>query len=251
MAKFQKNKNYFMVKTAKSSRAIRGSISCDNTTMNLLQANDFVADSIRKQMQQKNILVINIVSSAGSGKTTLLQATAKYLKDKIRMSVLVGDLETERDAIRIREAGIDALQIVTGGICHLEAQMIWQGMQQINLDNVDVLFIENVGNLVCPASFDLGEDYRVTLLATTEGDDKPKKYPKMFLTSEMMIVSKCDLLPYLPFSLDAVIADAKDVNPNIEVQQLSGTTGDGIDRWCNWLLEKVREKKEAFAEVDS
>ena len=240
-----------MIKTAKSSRAIRGTISCDNTTMHLLQANDFVAESIRKQMQQKNILVINIVSSAGSGKTTLLQATAKHLKDKIKMSVLVGDLETERDAIRIREAGIDALQIVTGGICHLEAQMIWQGMQQINLDNVDVLFIENVGNLVCPASFDLGEDYRVTLLATTEGDDKPKKYPKMFLTSEMMIVSKCDLLPYLPFSVDAVIADAKDVNPNIEVLQLSGTTGDGIDAWCAWLLEKVREKKEAFAEIVS
>jgi len=240
-----------MVKTAKSGRAVRGTISCDNTTMHLLQANDFVADSIRKQMQQKNILVINIVSSAGSGKTTLLQATAKHLKDKIKMSVLVGDLETERDAIRIREAGIDALQIVTGGICHLEAQMIWQGMQQINLDNVDVLFIENVGNLVCPASFDLGEDYRVTLLATTEGDDKPKKYPKMFLTSEMMIVSKCDLLPYLPFSIDAVIADAKDVNPNIEVLQLSGTTGDGIDSWCNWLLEKVKEKKEAFVEVVS
>ena len=238
-----------MIKTAKSSRAIRGSISCDNTTMNLLQANDFVADSIRKQMQEKNILVINIVSSAGSGKTTLLQATAKHLKDKIKMSVLVGDLETERDAIRIREAGIDALQIVTGGICHLEAQMIWQGMQQINLENVDVLFIENVGNLVCPASFDLGEDYRVTLLATTEGDDKPKKYPKMFLTSEMMIVSKCDLLPYLPFSVDAVIADAKDVNPNIEVLQLSGITGEGLDAWCNWLLEKVREKKESCEEV--
>jgi hydrogenase nickel incorporation protein HypB len=238
-----------MVKTAKSGRTVRGTISCDNTTMHLLQANDFVAESIRKQMKEKNILVLNIVSSAGSGKTTLLQATAKYLKDKIKMSVLVGDLETERDAIRIREAGIDALQIVTGGICHLEAQMIWQGMQQINLENVDVLFIENVGNLVCPASFDLGEDYRVTLLATTEGDDKPKKYPKMFLTSEMMIVSKCDLLPYLPFSIDAVVADAKDVNPNIEVLQLSGTTGDGIDEWCTWLLEKVREKKEAFAEI--
>ena len=238
-----------MIKTAKSSKAVRGTISCDNTTMHLLQANDFVADSIRKQMQQKDILVINIVSSAGSGKTTLLQETAKHLKDKIKMSVLVGDLETERDAIRIREAGIDALQIVTGGICHLEAQMIWQGMQQINLDNVDMLLIENVGNLVCPASFDLGEDYRVTLLATTEGDDKPKKYPKMFLTSEMMIVSKCDLLPYLPFSADAVIADAKDVNPNIEVLQLSATTGDGIDAWCTWLLEKIREKKEAFAEV--
>jgi len=175
-----------IVKTQKSARNIRGTVACDNTTMHLLQANDFVADAIRKDMQQRNILLVNITSSAGSGKTTLMQETARRLQHKLKMAVLVGDLETERDAERIRETGIQALQIVTGGICHLEAQMVWQALQGMSLDGLDLLFVENVGNLVCPAAYDLGEDYRVTLLSTTEGDDKPKKYPRMFLTSELM-----------------------------------------------------------------
>lgn len=213
------------------------------------QANDFVAEAIRKEMKERNILMINITSSAGSGKTTLMQETVKRLKDKINMAVLVGDLETERDADRIRQVGGNALQIVTGGICHLEAQMIWQAMQGINLEGVELLFVENVGNLVCPASFDLGEDYRVTLIASTEGDDKPKKYPKMFLTSELMLVSKADLLPYLPFSVEAVVKDAREVNPNIEAITISSTSGVGIDEWCNWLTERVAEKKEALVEL--
>lgn len=238
-----------MNKVAKSSKTARGAVACDNTTMHLLQANDFVAQSIRRRMAEQNILLINITSSAGSGKTTLLQETAKRISDRVKMKVLVGDLETERDADRIRQAGIDALQIVTGGICHLEAQMIWQGMENLNLEGVELLIIENVGNLVCPASFDLGEDYRVTLLATTEGDDKPKKYPRMFLTSELMLVSKADLLPYLPFSVEAVVADARDVNPHIGVLEISSTSGQGMDEWCNWLLEKVKEKQEAAKEV--
>lgn len=229
-----------MIRTSKN---MRGTVQCDNTTMHLLQANDFVADAIRQEVAKRNILLINIVSSAGSGKTTLLQETARRLKDKLTIKVLVGDLETERDADRIRQTGIDALQIVTGGICHLEAQMIWQAMQKLNLEGTDILIIENVGNLVCPASFDLGEDYRVTLIATTEGDDKPKKYPRMFLTSEMMLVSKSDLLPYLPFSVEAVVKDAKEVNPDIEHMTVSSTSGQGIDEWCNWLIEKAKEKK--------
>lgn len=238
-----------MDKIQKSTKAARGTLACDNTTMHLLKANDFVAESIRKQMNEKNILLINITSSAGSGKTTLLQETAKRIGDQVKMKILVGDLETERDAIRLRETGVDALQIVTGGICHLEAQMIWQGMESLNLDGVELLIIENVGNLVCPASFDLGEDYRVTLIATTEGDDKPKKYPRMFLTSELMLISKTDLLPYLPFSIQAVIDDAKDVNPNIEVLEISSTKNIGIDKWCDWLLEKVAEKQAAGKKV--
>lgn len=232
-----------MDKVAKSSKAARGTVTCDNTTMHLLKANDFVAESIRKQMKTQNILMINITSSAGSGKTTLLQETAKRIGDKVNMKILVGDLETERDADRLREAGADALQIVTGGICHLEAQMIWQGMENLDLEGVELLIVENVGNLVCPASFDLGEDYRVTLMATTEGDDKPKKYPRMFLTSEMMLVSKVDLLPYLPFSVDAVVADARDINPDLKVIELSTIKDIGVDEWCNWLLEKVAEKQ--------
>ena len=234
-----------MDKIQKSNKAARGTVTCDNTTMHLLKANDFVAESIRKQMAEKNILMINMVSSPGSGKTTLLQETARKLGDRVKMKILVGDLETERDADRLREAGADALQIVTGGICHLEAQMIWQGMENLDLDGVDLLIVENVGNLVCPASFDLGEDYRVTLIATTEGDDKPKKYPRMFLTSELMLVSKVDLLPYLPFSVDNVVADARDINPNLDVIEISSIKDQGIDEWCNWLLERVAEKQKA------
>ncbi|MEM6539546.1 MAG: hydrogenase nickel incorporation protein HypB [Bacteroidota bacterium] len=227
----------------KSTKAARGSVQCENTNIHLLKANDFVADSIRKEMARTKTLLINITSSAGSGKTTLMQETAKKLQDKINMAVMVGDLETERDAQRIRETGVHALQIVTGGICHLEAQMVHQVLDQFDLENLDLLFIENVGNLVCPASFDLGEDFRVTLIATTEGDDKPKKYPKMFLTSDMMLVSKADLLPYLPFSVAAVTQDAREVNHELEVIQISSIKVEGIDEWCNWLLEKVNAKK--------
>lgn len=234
-----------MEKVAKSNKAARGSVTCDNTTMHLLKANDFVAESIRKQMKEQNILMINITSSAGSGKTTLLQETAKRIGDKVKMKILVGDLETERDADRLRDVGADALQIVTGGICHLEAQMVWQGMENLDLTGVELLIVENVGNLVCPASFDLGEDYRVTLIATTEGDDKPKKYPRMFLTSELMLVSKVDLLPHLPFSVDVVVQDARDINPTIKVIELSTIKGIGVDAWCDWLLEKVKEKQAA------
>ena len=237
-----------MEKVQKSTKAARGTVTCDNTTMHLLKANDFVAEGIRKKMAEQNTLLINITSSAGSGKTTLLQETVKRIGEKVKMKILVGDLETERDADRLRDSGGDALQIVTGGICHLEAQMIWQGMESLDLDGVELLIIENVGNLVCPASFDLGEDYRVTLIATTEGDDKPKKYPRMFLTSELMLVSKVDLLPYLPFSVDAVVADARDINPSLKVIEVSSTENIGIDAWCNWLLEKVQEKQTAAKE---
>jgi hydrogenase nickel incorporation protein HypB len=231
------------LRVPKSNKNARGTVACDNTTMHLLQANDFVADAIRKNIADRNILMVNVVSSAGSGKTSLMQETVKRLGQKINIAVLVGDLETERDAERIRQVGGNALQIVTGGICHLEAQMIWQAMQSINLDGVELLFVENVGNLVCPASFDLGEDYRVTLIATTEGDDKPKKYPKMFLTSELMVVSKSDLLPYLPFSVEAVTKDAREINADLEVITISSMNGDGMDEWCNWLINRVEEKK--------
>ncbi len=237
-----------MTKVSKSTKAGRGTINCDNTTMHLLKANDFVAESIRKRMADENILMVNITSSAGSGKTTLLQETARRIGDKVNMKILVGDLETERDADRLRDVGADALQIVTGGICHLEAQMIWQGIEQIDLSGTELLIVENVGNLVCPASFDLGEDYRVTLIATTEGDDKPKKYPRMFLTSELMVVSKTDLLPYLPFSVDAVVQDARDINPDIDVLEISCLADEGVDQWCNWLLERVEMKRQSKAQ---
>ncbi len=229
----------------KSNRAPVGSVQCESTTLNLLKANDFVAKAIREQLP--GILVINICSSPGSGKTTLMQETGKLLKGKLNMAVLVGDPETERDAIRMKEVGINALQIVTGGMCHIEAQMILQALDHINLESVDVLFIENVGNLVCPAAFDLGEDYRVTLVSCTEGDDKPKKYPRMFLTSELLLVSKSDLLPYVPFSVDAVMQDARDINADLDVITISSLKGDGLEEWCDWLTKKVGEKKSRLA----
>lgn len=225
----------------KSNQASVGAVQCENTTLNLLKVNDFVAKAIRDRLP--DILVINVCSSPGSGKTTLMQETGKRLRGRLNMAVLVGDPETERDAIRMRDVGINALQIVTGGMCHIEAQMIYQALDHIDLTGVDLLFIENVGNLVCPAAFDLGEDLRVTLLASTEGDDKPKKYPRMFLTSELMVVSKADLLPYVPFKVENVIQDARDVNPDIEVLTISSTTGEGLDAWCDWLLAKVEAKK--------
>lgn len=226
----------------KSNQAAVGSIQCDNTTLNLLKVNDFVAKAIRDRLS--DVLIINVCSSPGSGKTTLMQETGKRLKDTLNMAVLVGDPETERDAVRMRDVGINALQIVTGGMCHIEAQMIYQALDHIDLTGVDLLFIENVGNLVCPAAFDLGEDYRVTVLACTEGDDKPKKYPRMFLTSELLIVSKADLLPYVPFSVEAVTKDAREVNADIEVMSISSLNGEGLDQWCQWLIEKVKAKKE-------
>jgi hydrogenase nickel incorporation protein HypB len=206
-----------------------------------------VAKAIREKLP--HILIINVCSAPGSGKTTLMQETAKRLGDKLNIAVLVGDPETERDAVRMRDVGINALQIVTGGMCHIEAQMILQALDHIDLTGVDLLFIENVGNLVCPAAFDLGEDYRVTLLASTEGDDKPKKYPRMFLTSELLLVSKSDLLPYVPFSMEAVTKDAREVNPDINVLTISSLKGDGLDEWCNWLVQKVDEKKNSSGRV--
>jgi hydrogenase nickel incorporation protein HypB len=232
----------------KSNRAPAGSVQCESTTLNLLKANDFVAGAIRQRLP--GILVVNICSSPGSGKTTLMQETGKRLAGRVSMAVLVGDPETERDAVRMREVGINALQIVTGGMCHIEAQMILQALDHIDLSGVDLLFIENVGNLVCPAAFDLGEDLRVTLLASTEGDDKPKKYPRMFLTSELMLVSKADLLPYVPFSVEAATKDARDINPELEVITLSSLKGEGLDKWCAWLLEKVGQKK-ALADMQT
>jgi hydrogenase nickel incorporation protein HypB len=228
-----------------------GTIQVHDVSLNLLKANDYIAEMIRNEMKERNILLLNLVSSPGSGKTSLLEETIRRLKGRLNIAVLEGDLETERDAIRIRELGVQALQIVTHGTCHLEAQMIQQAMPSMNFEGIDILFIENVGNLVCPASYDLGEDIRVTLVSCTEGDDKPKKYPSMFLTTDVMLVTKSDLLPYVPFSVDALIKDAQEVNSHIEAFVLSGLKGDGMDEWITWLMEKVNEKKEVNSTVSA
>ena len=192
------------------------------------------AEELRRWFTERGTLVVNLVSSPGAGKTSLLEATAKHLGQANRMAVLVGDIATERDADRLRPL-VPVHQLTTGGACHLELELVRRGLDELPKDPVDFLFIENIGNLVCPASHDLAEHRRVVLISTTEGDDKPAKYPKMFRTSQAMLVSKCDLLPHVPFSLEAVSEDARRVHGEIEVMSICSLTGEGIDSWCDWL----------------
>ncbi|ENN8376714.1 hydrogenase nickel incorporation protein HypB [Providencia rettgeri] len=203
--------------------------------MDVLDKNNHLAEHNREDFNQKNILVLNLVSSPGSGKTTLLTETLLRLRDKINCAVIEGDQQTSNDAQRIRETGVPAIQVNTGKGCHLDAQMVHDATARLDLADNSLLFIENVGNLVCPASFDLGERHKVAVLSVTEGEDKPLKYPHMFAAADIMLLNKIDLLPYLNFDVDACIANAKQVNPNIQVIQVSATRGEGMDAWLAWL----------------
>ncbi|MTB44658.1 hydrogenase nickel incorporation protein HypB [Providencia sp. wls1950] len=203
--------------------------------MDVLDKNNHLAEHNREDFAAKNILALNLVSSPGSGKTTLLTETLLRLRDKLNCAVIEGDQQTTNDAQRIRETGVPAIQVNTGKGCHLDAQMVHDAVDRLGLDENSLLFIENVGNLVCPASFDLGERHKVAVLSVTEGEDKPLKYPHMFAASDIMILNKIDLLPYLHFDVDACIANAKRVNPNIQVIKVSATSGEGMDAWLAWL----------------
>ncbi|MGN6547323.1 MAG: hydrogenase nickel incorporation protein HypB [Aureliella sp.] len=198
------------------------------------------AASVREHFASRGTLVVNLVSSPGAGKTSLLQATARHWQGHSRMAVLVGDLETDRDAQRLAPL-VPVAQLTTGGACHLELPLVLRGWQAMGEPDVDFLFIENVGNLVCPASHDLAEHLRVVMLSVTEGDDKPGKYPKMFRTSRMLLVSKIDLLPHVPFELEAAVRDAEKIQPDMAIVPVSSLTGEGIERWCS-LLAAEREK---------
>lgn len=201
----------------------------------LQQAARAAAEELRRVMTRRGTLVVNIVSSPGAGKTSLLEATARHWPNR-RMAVLVGDLATDRDARRLQPY-LPAVQLTTGGACHLELPLVHRGLEKLGTsqESLEFLFIENVGNLVCPASHDLGEHLRVVLLSTTEGDDKPGKYPKMFRTSQAMVVSKLDLLPHLPFSLEAVADDARQIQPELAVMPLSALSSVGIRQWLEYL----------------
>ncbi len=199
------------------------------------------AASLRDELSRQGTLVVNLVSSPGAGKTALLEATAQHWRDRYRMAVLVGDLATDRDARRL-EPYVPVQQLTTGGACHLEIDLVQRGLDQLPEERYDFLFIENIGNLVCPASHDLAEHVRVVLLSTTEGDDKPGKYPKMFRTSDLLVVTKTDLLPYVPFSVSNAVADAKQVREDIDSLTVCATKGQGIDAWCQWLERKRHEK---------
>jgi hydrogenase nickel incorporation protein HypB len=194
------------------------------------------ADELRRRMAERGTFVVNLLSSPGSGKTTLLQQTARHLGGRLRLATLVGDIATDRDAQRLRP-WMPAVQLTTGGACHLEVPLVESGLARLDHDGpLDILFIENVGNLVCPASFDLGEHLRVVLLAVTEGDDKPQKYPKAFRTSGACVLTKTDLLPYVPFSPAAARADADAIRPGLTVLEVSALHGHGMDDWCEFLI---------------
>lgn len=211
----------------------------------LLSENDHQAQHNRHHFDQHNVLAINLMSSPGSGKTALLEATIDALKNSnLSIAVIEGDLETENDAERIRAHGVPAIQIATGSACHLDAHMVHDALHQLNLNEVDILFIENVGNLVCPASFDLGHHHNITLLSTTEGDDKPAKYPVMFRAADLMLITKCDLLKVLDdFSVEKAERHLRELASTAPTINLSSKSGDGLEQWINWLSEAVVEHK--------
>ncbi len=212
----------------------------------LLGSNKKIASEIRKKLEEKGILTINFLSSPGSGKTTLLEKIAEKLKPDYKMAVIEGDIETERDAERIRAKGIPAWQIITGGACHLEAKMVGKLFPEIPPD-LDFLFIENVGNLVCPASYDLGENIRCVLLSVPEGDDKPKKYPKAFTTSDCLIISKSDLLPVLPFDLEHAQKEALDINPKLKIFTTSALRDSGIADLIEFFISSLNQLRQKNA----
>lgn len=205
----------------------------------VLYENNMLAQRNRGYFEAKNILALNLVSSPGSGKTSLLERTLTDLKEQFTCYVIEGDQQTSRDADRIHATGTKVAQINTGKGCHLDAHMVLHAVQGMKPTENSILFIENVGNLVCPAMFDLGEKERVVIISVTEGDDKPIKYPDMFHTSTLCIINKTDLLPYVPFSMDKCREYARQVNPNLQFIEISCTNGEGLPAWYQWLKEKV------------
>ncbi len=201
----------------------------------VLNENARIAAELRERFREHRVFVVNLISSPGSGKTTLLETTLESLPPDERVAVLTGDLQTENDATRLRRYGFPVKQITTGGTCHLDARMIEKHIADWDLEKLDLLIIENVGNLVCPSSYDLGEAAKIVLLSVTEGEDKPLKYPSIFFKSELMILTKTDLLPYVPFDVPAAITNARRVHQGIEFVKVSSLTGNGMREWLDWL----------------
>jgi len=206
--------------------------------------NDLVAAENRRRFADAGVLVMNLISSPGSGKTTLLEATIDRLSDRAKILVIEGDVSTQRDIERVRARGAGGVQINTGGGCHLSAKMVAGVLDDLDLDSADIVFIENVGNLICPATYDLGEDVRVGILATTEGDDKPMKYPAIFHEARLAIVNKIDLLPHLAYDVEKVTREVGVLNPDCEILTLSALRGDGMDAWIAWIEDRLSRKKE-------
>jgi len=215
----------------------------------VLNENQRIAIELRRRFAENDVLCLNFISSPGSGKTTLLEKTLAAFRAEEKVAVLTGDLQTENDARRLARYGFPVQQIVTGGVCHLDGRMIERALAAWPLENIDVLFIENVGNLVCPSSYDLGEEAKIVLLSVTEGEDKPLKYPSIFHKAALMILTKVDLLPYVPFDIEAAKANAREVHPEIEILEVSCTTGKGMDEWRGWLQERRTKRPRHSAEA--
>ncbi|MCF6254171.1 MAG: hydrogenase nickel incorporation protein HypB [Thiomicrorhabdus sp.] len=209
---------------------------------NILSKNDEYAHNNRHTFSHQGTFALNLVSSPGSGKTTLLTETILQIKEKLPVAVIEGDQQTANDADRIRATGVPAIQVNTGKGCHLDAHMVGHAVENLALKHYGILFIENVGNLVCPSAFDLGEDHKVAILSVTEGEDKPIKYPDMFAASDVMLLNKIDLLPYLDFDVDTCIQYARKVNPEIQIIQVSAKTGEGMDEWISWLMAQRKAR---------
>ncbi len=213
----------------------------------LMAENDRIARGNKRHIEALGAVGINLISSPGAGKTTLLEATINQLKKRFKIGVIEGDIETERDADRIRRKGVPVVQLTTGGACHLDANIVHKGLHHLEEHTdgtgLDIVFIENVGNLVCPASFYLGEHKRVVLVSVPEGSDKPAKYPKAFISSDLFVVTKTDLLDYFDFSLDEAKSEALRLNPSLELMYLSSTTGNGMDKWISYLTDMVENNR--------
>lgn len=209
---------------------------------NILGENDRTAAENQALFKEKGVYVLNLMGSPGAGKTSLLEKTMEFLKDEIPMAVIEGDLFTSRDAERIEKHGVPVIQINTAGGCHLDAPMVQKTAQKLDLDKLELLIVENVGNLVCPAEFAVGEDEKAVVLSVTEGDDKPMKYPLIFKESAIALLNKVDILPYTNFDLAQAKEDITTLHPGMRVLELSCTTGQGIAEWCTWLRNRVKEK---------
>ena len=213
----------------------------------VLAANEEAASQLRKGFSESGALVLNLISSPGSGKTTLLEATVRALAGRLTLAAIEGDIATERDADRLRALGIPAVQILTGGACHLDARQVRKVIDETRFPSFEILFIENVGNLICPTSYDLGEDFKVALLSVAEGDDKPFKYPAIFARADVTVVTKTDLLPHVSFDLAAVREQLATLNPTGKVVLTSARTGEGISEWCALLEQRLAAKRKARA----
>jgi hydrogenase nickel incorporation protein HypB len=213
-----------------------------NVMTDVLEANDRIAAANSEVFKKHRNLVVNLMSSPGAGKTTLLEKTAEALKGKLRLGVIAGDIETTRDAERLQKHELPVVQLTTGSACHLDANMVASALPHIDLSKLDILIIENVGNLVCPAEFKLGEDCKIMMLSVTEGDEKPLKYPLMFRESALLLINKIDLLKYTNFKLEEAKANARKVHPDLEIIDISCTTGQGISEWIDWISQRYHKK---------